>query len=60
MLWQLPATQLAGLIRSREISAREAVQAALERLNDGRLLWLEIRSSDSTVCRAGDYGIWSL
>jgi len=34
MLWQLPATQLAGLIRSREISAREAVQAALDRLND--------------------------
>jgi amidase len=34
LLWQLPATQLAGLIRSREISAREAVQAALDRLND--------------------------
>src|SRR6478735_8133018 len=34
MLWQLQATQLAGLIRSREISAREAVQAALDRLND--------------------------
>lgn len=34
MLWQLPATQLVGLIRSRDISAREAVQAALDRLND--------------------------
>ena len=34
MLWRLPATQLAGLIRSREISARDAVQAALERLDD--------------------------
>jgi amidase len=34
MLWQLPAAQLAGLIRSREISAREAVQAALDRLNE--------------------------
>lgn len=33
-LWQLPATELAGLVRSREISAREAVQAALDRLND--------------------------
>ena len=33
-LWELPAIQLAGLIRSREISAREAVQAALDRLND--------------------------
>ena len=34
MLWRLPATQLAGLIRTREISARDAVQAALERLDD--------------------------
>src|ERR1700737_4224327 len=34
MLWRLPATQLAGLIRSRKISARDAVQAALERLDD--------------------------
>jgi|GEM_PF-1969618 len=33
-LWQLQATELAGLVRSREISAREAVQAALDRLND--------------------------
>ena len=34
MLWQLPATQLAGLVRAREISARDAVQAAIERLDD--------------------------
>jgi amidase len=34
MLWRLPATQLAGLIRSRKLSAREAVQAALDRLDD--------------------------
>ena len=34
MLWRLPAAQLSGLIRSREVSAREAVQAALERLDD--------------------------
>jgi amidase len=34
MLWQLPATQLAGLIRARKVSAREAVQAALDRLDD--------------------------
>jgi amidase len=34
MLWRLSATQLAGLIRSRKISARDAVQAALERLDD--------------------------
>jgi amidase len=34
MLWRLPATQLAGLIRSRKVSAREAVQAALDRLDD--------------------------
>src|ERR1700744_863539 len=33
-LWQLPATELADLIRAREISAREAVQAALDRLHD--------------------------
>ena len=33
-LWELPATQLAGLIRSREVSAREAVNAALDRLDD--------------------------
>jgi amidase len=33
-LWQLPATQLADLIRVGEISAREAVQAALDRLDD--------------------------
>jgi amidase len=32
-LWQLPATELAGLVRSRQISAREAVQAALDRLD---------------------------
>jgi amidase len=34
MLWQLPATQLAGLIRARKVLAREAVQAALDRLDD--------------------------
>src|ERR1700730_9925901 len=34
MLWRLPATQLAGLLRSRRISARDAVQAALDRLYD--------------------------
>ena len=33
-LWQLPATELADLVRLREISAREAVQAALDRLDD--------------------------
>ena len=29
-LWQLPATELAMLIRSGQVSAREAVQAALD------------------------------
>jgi amidase len=33
-LWQLTATELADLVRSQEISAREAVQAALDRLDD--------------------------
>jgi Asp-tRNA(Asn)/Glu-tRNA(Gln) amidotransferase A subunit family amidase len=33
-LWQLPATELAGLVGAREISAREAVQSALDRLDD--------------------------
>ena len=33
-LWQLPAIELASLVHSREISAREAVQAALDRLDD--------------------------
>ncbi len=33
-LWQLPATELAGLIRARDVSAREAMQAALDRLDD--------------------------
>ncbi len=32
-LWRLSATQLAGLIRSREVSAREATQAALDWLD---------------------------
>lgn len=33
-LWQLPATELASLVRSREVSAREVVEAALDRLDD--------------------------
>jgi Asp-tRNA(Asn)/Glu-tRNA(Gln) amidotransferase A subunit family amidase len=33
-LWQLTATELADLVRSHKISAREAVQAALDRLDD--------------------------
>jgi amidase len=33
-LWQLPATQLAGLVRNRDVSAREAVQSALDRLDE--------------------------
>jgi amidase len=33
-LWQLPATELAGLVRLREVSAREAVQSSLDRLDD--------------------------
>ena len=32
-LWRLPASDLAALIRSREVSAREAAQAALARLD---------------------------
>ena len=31
-LWRLPATTLAALVRAREVSAREAAQAALDRL----------------------------
>ena len=31
-LWRLSATELAHLIRSREVSAREAAQSALGRL----------------------------
>jgi amidase len=33
-LRRLPATELAGLVRSREVSAREAVQSSLDRLDD--------------------------
>jgi amidase len=32
-IWRLPATELASQIRSRKLSAREAAQAALDRLN---------------------------
>src|SRR5580704_15706341 len=32
-LWSLPATELAELVRTREVSAREAAQAALDRLD---------------------------
>jgi amidase len=32
-LWRLPATDLAHLIRTRQVSAREAAQAALQRLD---------------------------
>jgi len=32
-IWRLSATELAGLIRSRKVSAREATQAALDRLD---------------------------
>ena len=32
-LWRLPATDLAHLIRTRKVSAREAAQAALQRLD---------------------------
>jgi len=32
-IWRLPAAELAGLIRTRKISAREATQAALDRLD---------------------------
>ncbi len=32
-LWQLPATELAALIRSRNVSARETAQSALDRLS---------------------------
>ena len=32
-LWRLPATGLAHLIRTRAVSAREAAQAALQRLD---------------------------
>jgi amidase len=33
-LWRLPASDLARLIRTRKVSAREAAQAALQRLNE--------------------------
>ena len=33
-LWRLPASDLALLIRTREVSAREAAEAALQRLDD--------------------------
>ncbi len=32
-LWRLSAAELAGLVRAREVSAREAAQSALERLD---------------------------
>src|SRR5580698_608388 len=32
-LWRLSATELADLIRSRKVSAREAAEAALQRLD---------------------------
>jgi amidase len=32
-LWQLPATELAKLVRTREVSAREAAESALKRLD---------------------------
>jgi amidase len=33
-LWRLPATELAQLVRTRKVSAREAAEAALERLDE--------------------------
>ena len=33
-LWQLSATEIADLVRRKEVSAREAVQSALDRLDD--------------------------
>ena len=32
-LWRLPATELAQLIRTHKVSAREAAEAALQRLD---------------------------
>lgn len=32
-LWRLPATELAQLVRTREVSAREAAESALKRLD---------------------------
>jgi amidase len=32
-LWRLPATELAQLVRTRKVSAREASEAALQRLD---------------------------
>ena len=32
-LWRLPATELAHLIRTIQVSAREAAESALQRLN---------------------------
>ena len=32
-LWQLPATELAQLVRTRKVSAREAAESALKRLD---------------------------
>ncbi|MBR0869112.1 amidase family protein [Bradyrhizobium tropiciagri] len=32
-LWRLPATELAGLIKSKQVSAKEAAQAGLDRLD---------------------------
>ena len=33
-LWRLPATELAQLVRTRKVSAREAAEAALQRLDE--------------------------
>ena len=54
MLWQLPATQLAGLVRAREISARDAVQASLDRLDDvnGRINAVVDCSPDEALAAA--------
>jgi amidase len=32
-LWQLPTTELAQLVRTRKVSAREAAESALKRLD---------------------------
>jgi amidase len=67
-LWRLPATELAHLIRTRKVSAREAAAAALQRLDAvnpqinaivahrPELVLAQAESVDQTIARGEDPG----
>jgi Amidase len=67
-LWRVPATELAYLIRTREVSARKAAEAALQRLDAvnprinaivahrPELVWKQADRIDRMVARGEDPG----